>query len=338
MKRLKEKINEKVSCYKQELIENPFERIVSSIPWVFIIIIGLMAVFAYIKFIVDGGYSMAVARIKENGPFASANFTYGTIGIISNKVVWIIIGIIMGIMLLAAIFFMYEEKEILQSIFFTIDLIVMAFCFVCLIVKIEHDELLNQDIDIIYSLVILAAIVIFFKLLIDSYGGGILLLGMIGIGIYLIILALLLFLENIVAIGAFAGALILVGITAAVIIFSNSSGESSGGTYSAAGSSTSLNSVSGNSGVKSRKSGKKTDDIPAYKKDSNPNHHYIATYNEVLGVKLYKVHDKMGDYIELDNTRVEKKICSLADAESGKHRFYREESGKEIRVQEIPWK
>ena len=107
MKRLKEKINEKVSCYKQELIENPFERIVSSIPWVFIIIIGLMAVFAYIKFIVDGGYSMAVARIKENGPFASANFTYGTIGIISNKVVWIIIGIIMGIMLLAAIFFMY---------------------------------------------------------------------------------------------------------------------------------------------------------------------------------------------------------------------------------------
>ena len=26
------------------------------------------------------------------------------------------------------------------------------------------------------------------------------------------------------------------------------------------------------------------------------------------------------------------------EAESGKHKFYREESGKEIRVQEIPWK
>ena len=90
--------------------------------------------------------------------------------------------------------------------------------------------------------------------------------------------------------------------------------------------------------MKSRKPDKKTANTPAHKKDSNPNHHYIANYNEILGIKLYKVHGDMGDYIELDNTMVEKKICSLADAESGKHKFYREESGKEIRVQEIPWK
>lgn len=90
--------------------------------------------------------------------------------------------------------------------------------------------------------------------------------------------------------------------------------------------------------MKSRKPDKNTANTPAYQKDSNPNHHYIANYNEILGVKLYKVHDAKGDYIELDNTMVERKICSLADAESGKHKFYREESGKEIRVQEIPWK
>lgn len=75
-----------------------------------------------------------------------------------------------------------------------------------------------------------------------------------------------------------------------------------------------------------------------YQKDSNPNHHYIADYNEILGNKLYKVHGEMGDYVELHNGMTERKICSLAEAESGKHKFYREKTGKEIRVQEIPWK
>ena len=46
----------------------------------------------------------------------------------------------------------------------------------------------------------------------------------------------------------------------------------------------------------------------------------------------------MGDYVELNNGMTERKICSLAEAESGKHKFYREKTGKEIRVQEIPWK
>ena len=140
------------------------------------------------------------------------------------------------------------------------------------------------------------------------------------------------------AIGALAGAIIIVGIVAAILIFGNSSNESAGSASSGSGGSASYKSVSGNGGVKIRKPDKNTANTPAYKKDSNPNHHYIANYNEILGIKLYKVHGDMGDYIELDNTMVEKKICSLADAESGKHKFYREESGKEIRVQEIPWK
>ena len=140
------------------------------------------------------------------------------------------------------------------------------------------------------------------------------------------------------AIGALAGAIIVVGIVAAILIFGNSSNESAGSTSSGSGGSTSYKSSSGNVGMKSRKPDKKTANTPAHKKDSNPNHHYIANYNEILGIKLYKVHGDMGDYIELDNTMVEKKICGLADAESGKHKFYREESGKEIRVQEIPWK
>lgn len=336
MHRLKRWINEAVSSYEEQLKENPIETIAISLSWVFVIIIGLMAVFAYIKFIIDGGYSLSVARIKENGAFASANFTTGTIHIISNKVVWIILGIIIGVQTIVSIILLFAEKEIWKCILFVIDLIAIVFCFVKMVTG--QNNSMSEEMRLIYSVVTLIAIIVFFKLLIDSDGSYVFLAEGLGLAAYLIILALILLLENIVAIGALVGAIIIVGIVAAILIFGNSSKESAGSTSSGSGSSTSYKSSSGNVGVKSRKPDKNTANIPAYKKDSNPNHHYIATYNEVLGVKLYKVHDKMGDYIELDNTMVQRKICSLADAESGKHRFYREESGKEIRVQEIPWK
>lgn len=336
MHRLKRWINEAVSSYEEQLKENPIETIAISLSWVFVIIIGLMAVFAYIKFIIDGGYSLSVARIKENGAFASANFTIGTIHIISNNVVWIILGIIIGVQTIVSIILLFAEKEIWKCILFVIDLIAIVFCFVKMVTG--QNNSMSEEMRLIYSVVTLIAIIVFFKLLIDSDGSYVFLAEGLGLAAYLIILALILLLENIVAIGALVGAIIIVGIVAAILIFGNSSKESAGSTSSGSGSSTSYKSSSGNVGVKSRKPDKNTANIPAYQKDSNPNHHYIATYNEVLGVKLYKVHDKMGDYIELDNTMVQRKICSLADAESGKHRFYREESGKEIRVQEIPWK
>ena len=336
MHRLKRWINEEVSFYKEQLKESPLQTIAIYLSWVFVIIIGLMAVFAYIKFIIDGGYSLSVARIKENGAFASANFTTGTIHIISNNVVWIILGIIIGVQTIVSIILLFAEKEIWKCILFVIDLIAIVFCFVKMVTG--QNNSMSEEMRLIYSVVTLIAIIVFFKLLIDSDGSYVFLAEGLGLAAYLIILALILLLENIVAIGALVGAIIIVGIVAAILIFGNSSNESAGSTSSGSGGSTSYKSSSGNVGVKSRKPDKNTANIPAYKKDNNPNHHYIATYNEVLGVKLYKVHDKMGDYIELDNTMVQRKICSLADAESGKHRFYREESGKEIRVQEIPWK
>ena len=321
MHRLKRWIDEGVSIYKEQLKESPLETIAIYLSWVFVIIIGLMAVFAYIKFIIDGGYPLSVARVKENGAFASANFTSGTTYIISNNVVWIILAIIICIQTLVSIILMFAEKVIWKWTLFIIDIIAMVFC----VVKIStnYHYFVNHETGFIYYVVLLITIIVFFKLLTDSDGSDVFLAEGLGLAAYLIILALILLLENIVA---------------AILIFGNSSKESAGSTSSGSGGSTSYKSVSGNVGVKSRKPDKNTANTPAYKKDSNPNHHYIANYNEILGIKLYKVHGDMGDYIELDNTMVEKKICSLADAESGKHKFYREESGKEIRVQEIPWK
>ena len=168
MHRLKRWINEAVSSYEEQLKENPIETIAISLSWVFVIIIGLMAVLAYIKFIIDGGYSLSVARIKENGAFASANFTTGTIHIISNNVVWIILGIIIGVQTIVSIILLFAEKEIWKWILFVIDLIAIVFCFVKMVTG--QNNSMSEEMRLIYSVVTLIAIIVFFKLLIDSDG------------------------------------------------------------------------------------------------------------------------------------------------------------------------
>ena len=149
-------------------------------------------------------------------------------------------------------------------------------------------------------------------------------------------------LENILALGAAVigcififvvilgiGKLLLDGLASA-----GSGGEGSGqsaSSFEAGGS-------SGYSESRSEKrSEPKRDNRTPREKDKNPNHHYIANYQETGGIKLYKVHNSMGNYVELDNSVVSRKVCSLADAEKGKHRFYRENSGQEIRLDDIPW-
>ena len=154
MHRLKRWINEEVSFYKEQLKESPLQTIAIYLSWVFVIIIGLMAVFAYIKFIIDGGYPMSVARVKENGAFASANFTSGTTYIISNNVVWIILAIIICIQTLVSIILMFAEKVIWKWILFIIDIIAMVFC----VVKIStnYNYLANHDMGLIYAAVLLS--------------------------------------------------------------------------------------------------------------------------------------------------------------------------------------
>lgn len=208
MHRLKRWINEAVSSYKEQLKENPIETIAISLSLVFVIIIGLMAVFAYIKFIIDGGYSLSVTRIKENGAFASANFTNGTIHIISNNVVWIILGIIIGVQTIVSIILLFAEKEIWKCILFVIDLIAIVFSVVKMVTG--QNNSMSEEMRLIYSGVMLIAIIVFFKLLIDSDGSYVFLAEGLGLAAYLIILALILLLENILAIGALAGAIIII--------------------------------------------------------------------------------------------------------------------------------
>ena len=71
---------------------------------------------------------------------------------------------------------------------------------------------------------------------------------------------------------------------------------------------------------------------------SNKDSAYISNLNEALGIQLIKVHGTFGDYIELDNKVVNRKICSLEALEKGKFHIYDERTGREIKSNEIPWR
>lgn len=132
--------------------------------------------------------------------------------------------------------------------------------------------------------------------------------------------------------------------------YSNYSNSNAGESVGGGTQSTSSGSAGSNTGTYSQKKydhvkgntmstmNNQKDNRPAYETDTNPNHHYIADYRSFGGIKLFKVHDSMGDYIMLDNSITSRKICNLKEAESGKHKFYRRENGKEINIAEIPWK
>ena len=71
---------------------------------------------------------------------------------------------------------------------------------------------------------------------------------------------------------------------------------------------------------------------------SNKDSAYISNLNEALGIQLFKVHGTFGDYIELDNHLVNRKICSLEALEKGKFHIYDERTGREIKSIEVPWR
>ena len=65
---------------------------------------------------------------------------------------------------------------------------------------------------------------------------------------------------------------------------------------------------------------------------------YITDFNKFAGIKLYKVHGVMHDYIATDNGLVDRELCSLSDYEKGKFHIYEEKTKREIKSEEIPWK
>lgn len=64
---------------------------------------------------------------------------------------------------------------------------------------------------------------------------------------------------------------------------------------------------------------------------------YITDLNCIGGIKLYKTHGVMNDYIMLDNGVVTRNICRLSEFEKGEFHIYDRRTGREVTSAEIEW-
>lgn len=311
-------------------------------------------IIAYILFITRGGYTKQIQLVKEYGLFGAYDekFTTGTSQMIFKGVAGKILLILLVIDLIILLIQYFEETGIVRKVLMIIDLVVtgaVSLFFNRTVAEYVTFQLIKNtgidisDVGMVVVGVWMGGVALFIILMvITEECRGIFGYTATALLVALIVMPLLiLFLENVIPIATGIIAIAIIAIIAIATL-----GESVGGGTQ----STSSGSAGSNTGTYSQKKydhvkentmstmNNQKDNRPAYETDTNPNHHYIADYRSFGGIKLFKVHDSMGDYIMLDNSITSRKICNLKEAESGKHKFYRRENGKEINMAEIPWK
>lgn len=326
------------------------EDLANNIPVVMMVAAMIAGVIAYLVYIVNGGYPAQIAAIKEYGFISTDTFTAGTTGLafggIAGSVILLLLAAELVVLSLdyCGICKGWKKTALIAS--GVLILVQIAAAFVLLWIRIgrvtvepnavralifNFPEVIMyvKPVGITYTILTVGALLVFFGLLLAEAGsrGMVILTAEAMIFAKIVVPLVVWILENILALGAAViGCIflfvVILGIGKLLLDGLVGAGESSGHSESRS----------------EKRSEPKLDNRTPREKDKNPNHHYIANYQEMGGIKLYKVHNSMGNYVELDNGVVSRKVCSLADAEKGKHRFYRENSGKEIRVSDIPWK
>lgn len=314
-------------------------------------------IIAYILFITRGGYTKQIHLVKEYDLFGGYDekFTTGTSQMIFKGVAGKILLTLLVIDLIILLIQYFEETGIVRKVLMIIDLVATGAVSLFFNRKVEeyvtlqlikNTEIEISDVGKVVVAILMGGVALFIILMVITeecreifgYTATALLVALI------VVPLLILFLENVIPIATGIIAIAIIAIIGYIAIVAL--GDSAGGSTQ----STPSGSTGSNTGTYSQKNydhvkentmstmNNQKDNRPAYERDTNPNHHYIADYRSFGGIKLFKVHDSMGDYIMLENSVTSRKICNLKEAESGKHKFYRREDGKEINVREIPWK
>lgn len=339
------------------------EDLANHIPVVIMAAAVLAGIIAYILYIVNGGYSAQIADIKEYGFLSDRMFTTGTTGLvlggIAGNIILLLLLAELVVLSLAYCRICEEGKKTALIASGVLILVQIVSAFVIFWIRIGRvtvepravqDLIFNfpevimyvKPVGIIYTILTVGALLVFWGLLLIEKESREMVIFTIEAMVFakIVVPLIVWFLENILALGAavLGGALLLGVIFMIGRILLEGMASAGSGSENAASS----YEVGGSSGYSESRSEKrsepKRDNRTPREKDKNPNHHYIANYQELGGTKLHKVHGSMGDYIELTNGIGSRKVCRLEEAEKGKCRFYREDSGKEIRVNDIPWK
>lgn len=327
--------------------ENPLDSLGQIIP----VLIGLTAfigfIVAYVMFVVSGGYTNQLEYIKENSFLKEEAYTSGTVHIINQGIVSMIINALLcaQFVVIMITYFKREPKFMKAFAIIYMVLIGCVYGFRTILIAILTNKIILPDstlhkmvdlldkmniesFDIVTSAafdVILIGIILFLTLLLVAKNRWMVGHGTVAFLIaYVVFPLLLLCLENIIPL--VLGVVFLVILGAVMwFIFGSIAGEGgSGGTY--------VSSVRSSGGKKST-SNEKNETVP------EKNCSRITYLNHIGGSKLYKVHGSLHDYVELDNGPVAREICSLSDLEKGKYHIYDEsQGGREVKSSEIPWR
>lgn len=340
--------------------EDPINNLGFLIPVAIALISLGSGIVTYIMYIFNGGYTVQINAAKKYGWFGgySEKFTSGTTGMITSgiigKILLLLIGIEFVVMMIN--YFKHNEKGkrvvmIVDLSFLVIQVILIMNIFMASIGVLVIGSIITQisklfgEIAITpqtvawgYAIIVMVAIITFIVLILTTKECK-WMLGYTALAVVfakILVPLIFLILQNIVSI--FTGAVALLVIVAVIgigfLIFAGGKGgdrEHIGTSSDASGSSFGVeNKRTKNNTNKSKEENKKM----RSKKDRA----YISNLNEALGIQLFKVHGTFGDYIELDNHLVNRKICSLEALEKGKFHIYDERTGREIKSIEIPWR
>lgn len=327
--------------------------------------IGVLAVLSgivnYIRFIVTGGYTNQVRLTKEVGLFSGYEdkFTTGTTGMITAGIIG---KIVLGLLCLEMIFIMigyFRDKRkvkrmamIITVAVFVVQMVVFCITFgvwfkslaleeniaaygIIPLLKVTEGKFRN--LFIVYGIVLAVAFVSFCVLLLISdqcrWMLGYTTLAMVVAKI--IVPLVFLFLQNVIPLvtGVVALVLMAVAVVVGAIVFLGilSSGADN------AGASQSVGKVEKKDNTKSYASEKKEIKNMSEDQTKKDNCAYITDLNAILGIKLYKVHGMVHDYIALDNMVVTREVCSIEALEKGRFHIYDQRTGREVHSSEIPW-
>ena len=155
MHRLIEWVTDLIDDYGESFIEAPLKTLSKTVSWIFSIVIGVMSVVAYIKFIAGGGYPHAIATIKnsDEGFFAGVGdtFTNGTVHMVANNGVYKALGIIFIVQIVLAIIMLFFEGKIWKWILAIIDFILIAVSVIWALVKYNQYNKLYASLEKLYD-------------------------------------------------------------------------------------------------------------------------------------------------------------------------------------------
>lgn len=329
----------------QDFRENPMEGLIFLLPVVILGISIVSGIVGYVSFIRQNGYKNQFAVIKSEGimeSFTKGTSTFGIKGPIGTTI--IILLIIQVLVMLIAYFINSDGNAAMITDIVGVVVLIGGICltqwqeynwgtsFIRGIISFigKYKEV---DIDHVEEIVLgcmgiaaIALIIGFGILLAREYEEGVLLTLFCAAMNYIAIPLIILFLENIIPLLI----LIVVGI---IIVIGLVTGLGESG-----GSSVGESSVSRTESSSSRNTTSKKAE-PEKTQERKVNSSYIENYTEAGGTCLHKVKSSWGeDYIELDNSIVTRRICSIKALEKGEYHIYDKKSGREITSAEISWK